>query len=342
VRIHGGHACRVLSLCATGVETLLALRRLARPVPSVLDLFAGAGGFTVGFRQAGFDVQRAVENHRPKVESYRANHPDVALEPRDIQDVVIRDPFDVVVGGPPCEPFTPANAQRRPRPLDRLHQDRIGRLVLQFIRIVGDVRPRVFLMENVVQVAEGPLRGELERFFADWGFPRIHFNEVRAEDAGAPSHRLRLFVSNIPIAFPQRQDPPPVAKVLHGLPPPGDGDLPNHGPHPLSPEKVARLKGLRPGEALYRYRGAEGKPHTNWLRLDADGPCPTVMGQSRFVHPTEPRLLTVREHARLMGYPDEYVFHGGRDQQYDGVGESVPPPVARALADRVRPHAAPA
>jgi len=300
--------------------------------PTVLDLFCGGGGFSLGFRQAGFEVRRAVENFRPKCETYRANFPDVELTCRDIQDVVVKPPFDVVVGGPPCEPFTPANTERAARPLDRLLKDKIGRLVLQFVRINGDVRPKVFVMENVVQVAEGPLEPELRRFFAEWGFPKIFLNELRAEDAGTPSHRLRLFVSNVRLELPERRKPPPVMDVLKGLPPPGAGNVPNHDASPLTGDKRSRITRLAPGESLYQYRSATGKTHDNWLRLRKDEPAPTVLGNARFVHPTEPRLLTVREHARLMGYPDDYVFKGGRDQQYDAVGESVPPPLARAIA----------
>lgn len=305
-------------------------------MPRVLDLFAGAGGFSLGFEQAGFEVARAVENFRPKAETYHANFPRVDLWVQDIQDVVIRDSYDVVIGGPPCEPFTPANARRQPQPLDRLHRDRIGGLVLQFLRIASDVRPAAFVMENVVQVAEGPLRAELERLFREWGWTRRFFNELRAEDAGCPSHRLRLFLSNHPLRLPRGAPPPGVLEVFRGLPPPGaPGSPSNHEPHPLSSEKRQRIGRLGPGEALYGYRSATGKAHENWLRLEGNKPSPTVLGQSRFIHPTEPRLLTVREHARLMGYPDDFVFRGGRDQQYDAVGESVPPPLAQAIATQL-------
>ena len=60
------------------------------------------------------------------------------------------------------------------------------------------------------------------------------------------------------------------------------------------------------------------------------------MGHSRFVHPFEDRLLTVREQARLMGFPDDHVFLGGRNVQFDMVGEAVPVPLARAVAKEVK------
>lgn len=59
------------------------------------------------------------------------------------------------------------------------------------------------------------------------------------------------------------------------------------------------------------------------------------MGSSRFIHPYEPRLLTVREQARLMGFPDYHVFLGSRDAQYNMVGEAVPPPLAKAIAEYI-------
>lgn len=305
-------------------------------VATVVDLFAGAGGFSLGFRRAGFDVLAAVENFRPKVATYRAHFPGTNLVEQDIQDTVLRESPDVVIGGPPCEPFTPANPRRKPEALDRLYKDRIGGLVLQFVRLVGDLRPKVFLMENVVQVIEGPLREELAGHFSRRGYPRLHFHELLAEDFGTPSHRRRVFLSNVPLRLSAPPAKPmPVRDALAGLPAPGPRP-PNHAPHPLSPDKRRRLERLPRGRALFGYESATGKRHGNWQRLDPTRLAPTVLGQSRFVHPAEPRLLTVREHARLMGYPDDFVFQGGRDVQYDAVGESVPPPLAGALAQAVK------
>lgn len=303
---------------------------------TVLDLFAGAGGFSLGFRQAGFEIARAVENFRPVAASYAENFPDVRLDDVDIQKLSIRDPYDVVIGGPPCEPYTSATADRAPNPLDRLYKNKIGGLVLHFIRIVKEVHPQAFVMENVVQVAEGPLRNALIKEFRAAGYPNIHFNELFAEHYGTPSHRRRLFISNLALDPPPSKAPPPtVLQALDGLPPPGQGKIPNHLPHPLSPDKRARLRNLAPGRSLYSYQSATGKRHGNWLRLRPDQLAPTIGGGARFVHPTEDRLLTVREHARLLGLPDDFVFRGGRDLQYDQVGEAVPPPLAKSIAHEV-------
>jgi len=90
---------------------------------------------------------------------------------------------------------------------------------------------------------------------------------------------------------------------------------------------------LRWGRSLVTFEGAGSRRFRNYIRLAPDRPAPTVMGSSRFIHPFEDRLLTVREQARLMGFPDYHVFLGGKDSQYNMVGEAVPVPLAQAIAE---------
>ena len=98
---------------------------------------------------------------------------------------------------------------------------------------------------------------------------------------------------------------------------------------------MRRIRKLKWGQALIRYYGFKGKQLPNLIRLHPKKIAPTVLGSSRFIHPYEDRFLTVREQARLMGYPDNFVFLGGRDVQYNQVGESVPVPLSRAIAEVV-------
>lgn len=86
---------------------------------------------------------------------------------------------------------------------------------------------------------------------------------------------------------------------------------------------------------MVRFEGAD-RICTNVTRLHPYKLAPTVMGKSRFIHPFQDRFLTVREHARLMGFPDDHVFLGGKNVQYDMVGEAVPVPLARAIAKEVK------
>jgi DNA (cytosine-5)-methyltransferase 1 len=195
-------------------------------------------------------------------------------------------------------------------------------------------------MENVPGIMEGPLKPELRRLFRKAGFPRVWFNELRAEEHGTPSRRTRIFVSNLELAPPPQPAPPVAWDVIADLQD-LEFQLPNHAKLTVSRREGARIAELDEGESLYHWRSAQGKVLGHKTRLRPDELAPVVMGSSRFVHPHENRYLTVREHARLMGFPDDHVFAGGRGQQYDQAGEAVPPPLARAIAREVARQLAP-
>ncbi|MEM0087902.1 MAG: DNA cytosine methyltransferase [Thermofilum sp.] len=314
----------------------------------VIDLFAGAGGFSRGFKEEGFRIVAAVENMPPVAETYEANFPEAAVIQEDIKNVHSLDLLriagrkpDVVIGGPPCEAFSRANPRRREDPYERLYDDPLGSLVLHFIRVVGDLQPRVFVMENVPGIMDDGLDGVIREEFARVGYDRVYFNVLRAEDYGTPSHRLRVFISNIPIRPKRSGRYVRVIDAIGDLPEPDPScEIPNHAPVPLSAKKLKRVAKLRWGESLVRYSGYRGRILGNITRLHPYRLAPTVMGSSRFVHPFENRLLTVREQARLMGFPDTHVFLGGRDVQFNEVGEAVPVPLARAIARVVKEYLA--
>ncbi|MGQ0536267.1 MAG: DNA cytosine methyltransferase [Methanobacteriota archaeon] len=311
---------------------------MAKRPPTAVDLFAGCGGFTRGFVDAGFRVTHAVENFRHSAASYRANFPDVLLIEEAIQRVrTIPAEPDVVFGGPPCEAYTAANADRRPRPEDRLFKDKSGMLVLDFVRLVRLLRPRAFVMENVVGILDEPLPAILTKEFQAAGFPKVVFNVLNAEEHGAPSRRTRVFVSNLEIAPPLVLRRPTVWETIGDLAEPDAGPaVDDYDPPRLSRNMMAAVRRLKPGTARIEYEAADGRRGRNWIRLHPQRLGPTVLGNSRFVHPVADRLLSVREHARLMGFPDSHVFAGGRDRRYEMVGEAVPPPLGKAVAVEVR------
>lgn len=83
------------------------------------------------------------------------------------------------------------------------------------------------------------------------------------------------------------------------------------------------------------FKGSSGRNIPLYIRLNPYRLAPTVMGNSRFIHPFENRFLTVREQARLMSYPDDHVFVGNRDEQYNQVGESVPVVFSTTIAREI-------
>lgn len=306
----------------------------------LIDLFCGAGGFSEGFMQTGrFEILLAIDNSRPASLTYKTNFPKTEVIVRDVKEVGFStlfkhiDAVDVVIGSPPCEPFTPTNPNREANPLDRLYRDPVGQLTLHYVRIVGVLKPKVFIMENVPGILEDGLKHAIKKEFHRVGYPNVYFNILNAEDYGNPSRRRRVFVSNVEIKPPKRGRVT-VWDALKTLPPPGPYPT-NHEPPPqLSFKKLRRIARLRWGDSLVRFKGSTHE-YPNLIRLHPYRCAPTVMGSSRFIHPFEDRLLTVREQARLMNFPDQFIFVGGRDEQYEMVGEAVPVSLSRSIADYV-------
>ncbi|MEM0079386.1 MAG: DNA cytosine methyltransferase [Nitrososphaerota archaeon] len=299
----------------------------------VLDIFAGAGGFSLGFRE---NVVVAIENHPHIVKSYRANFPNVTLFAEDVKRVCGRDivscvgKIDIVIGGPPCEPFTSMNTRRMKDPYDRLFTDSQGRLILEFIRLVDELRPKLYILENVPELITEPLGMMLKKLFNRIGY-EAYFNIIDAEKYGVPSRRRRVFISNIEIDLSgMEEEPEKTGKILGDMPP--IGSLPNHKLVSVGKVRLQKIKKLRWGEALFKFRDSEGHVRFNWLRLHPEKIAPTIYGKARFIHPYEDRLLTVREQARLMTFPDSHVFYGGVDRQFDQVGEAVPPKLSSKIA----------
>ncbi len=303
---------------------------------NVVDIFAGAGGFSRGFELAGFELVVAVENFKPVANTYKHNFPNTEVLVKDVKEVrgdeILRicGDIDVLIGSPPCEPFTKANPMIL-KPEDRLYKDKRGILTLHFIRFVKELKPRIFVMENVLGILD--IKQTLIKEFKKIGYEKIYFNVLKAENYGNPSRRTRVFISNIEINPKPINEKRRVIDAIYDLR--ELGKLPNHEPMKIPKSKLEKVRKLKWDESLIRFEGSKGE-YRNWIRLHPYKLAPTVMGHSRFIHPFEDRLLTVREHARLMGFPDDHIFLGGKRVQYEMVGEAVPVPLAKVIAYKIR------
>lgn len=129
---------------------------------SVIDLFAGAGGLSLGFQQTQkYDIKVAFENSPYMQDTYRHNHPEVEVQgdvcAADYTDIVRRyGEIDVVIGGPPCQGFSNANRQKN----HAISQNNM--LVKQYLRAILELQPKAFVMENVSM-----LRSEVHRFYME-------------------------------------------------------------------------------------------------------------------------------------------------------------------------------
>lgn len=169
----------------------------------VIDLFAGCGGFSVGFTQAGFDIIKAVE-YDPKIAAtYNKNHPNTNVYVSDIglidnETYFKRNECDVIIGGPPCQGFSMAG----PRIRNGFVGDPRNFLFKHYFNIVKIIKPKAFIIENVLgllSMSRGALISEIIKLFSDstnFGGDRyyLHYKIVNALDFGIPQHRERVII----------------------------------------------------------------------------------------------------------------------------------------------------
>ena len=165
--------------------------------PTAIDVFCGAGGLSLGLRQARFRVAAAVDIQPLAVESYRMNFPRVPVIRSDVREPgtasrllraagLRKGELDLLAGCPPCQGFSAIRTRRR----GAVHDDR-NRLVLDFLRLVREIRPRLVLMENVPGLQGDDLFREFTDGIAACGM-LYHCGVLDASDFGTPQRRRRL------------------------------------------------------------------------------------------------------------------------------------------------------
>lgn len=332
---------------------------------TALDLFAGAGGLSLGLAAAGFRVLCALDNDPQAVETYNANiglHSicaDISLIGRDdLLSGRSRPRVDLVAGGPPCQGFS-IKRGRDP-------QDSRNNLLFDFLRIVGEIQPRFFLIENVPGLISRRGRKFLDVALseaASQGY-HCHVAVLNAAAFGVPQLRERAFVvgeqpvrEQVFFEFPRPIFDPDsyqtVRAAIADLPsPPEDGkphsQIANHYREArLSALNRERLVHIPPGGGrehlpsrlrLRCHQDAPGIRHVDtYGRLAWDEPAVTLTARfdsftrGKFAHPEEHRTITLREGARLQTFPDDFVFIGNREQVARQIGNAVPPLLAKAL-----------
>lgn len=331
---------------------------------TAVDLFCGAGGFTLGLERAGFDVLLGIDSWQLAVDSYAQNftHPvlcaDLAtMTGRDIlrRARARKGEIDLVVGGPPCQGFS----------IQRIGADHDLRnsLVLEYARLLREVSPRLFIMENVLGLMGKRGKELFNAFLASVGKAGFDtaFHVVNAADYGVPQLRRRVVVlgwrRNDTAGF---ELPKPsvaagryvtVFQAIGDLPPPETSKPrdPLHKETRLSDVNKERLRHIPEGGGMedlpVRLRvdchkaGADKIGHRYvYGRLAAGRPAGTITARfdsftrGRFAHPYEHRNITLREGARLQTFPDSFGFSGNQEDVAAQIGNAVPPALAEALA----------
>lgn len=170
------------------------------PRPKAIDLFAGAGGMSLGFEQAGFDIVAAVEIDPIHAGVHKYNFPETPVLCEDISQLSGErllqvaglddgQDLDVIFGGPPCQGFSLIGK--------RLIDDPRNSLVGHFSRLVIETNPKYFVMENVSGLTIGDAKTVLQQFIKEFegtGYKVIPYRVLNAANYGVPQNRKRLFV----------------------------------------------------------------------------------------------------------------------------------------------------
>jgi DNA (cytosine-5)-methyltransferase 1 len=296
----------------------------------VLDAFCGMGGLSLGFRQAGFQVC-GVDMNEQCGEVYLYNKVGRFIK-GDLTRFTPKGRWDVVVGGPPCEPWSALNLTRR----GVAHPK--AKCVDAFFRVVRAARPRIFVLENVVGLRVHLPRyiRRVERWYG------VSYRVIEYSDYGAATSRRRLFCLGVRrgLATPEelfeairRGAPKSVRDAIWDLRGRAQDAKINHVW--FVPKTVQRY--------IRYYR--EGK--FGWYVLRWDSPAPSFgnVTKTYILHPDSfnggsVRPISVREAMRIMGFPDTYRFPPrlGLHPMYEMVSDSVSPVFSKALAEAVREY----
>ncbi len=296
----------------------------------VLDLFCGAGGLSLGFRDEGFSITGA-DNNPYSGKIFSINHIGEFID-IDLTEKPVTDSFDIIVGGPPCRPWSTVNLQRR----GSLHPEYI--LLDRFFEHIIALKPRAFLLENVLPLGHDARFLELIGKATHEGY-HILFRTVRYSDFGATTRRQRLIAvgfrefglnaSEFFERLEQMKEPSlTVGQTIKQYENFMYGEYPDHEwPNLTTIDKYQK----------YYKSGKYG-----WFKLDYDDCSPSFgnIMKTYILHPLAGmngyplRVISVREALEIMGFPSTFTFPSGMgmSMKYQMVANSVSPVVARKLA----------
>jgi DNA (cytosine-5)-methyltransferase 1 len=308
--------------------------------PTVISTFAGCGGSSLGYKLAGFRELLAVEWDDNAVETFRLNFPGVPVFHGDIAKLTGAEcmrlagigpgELDVFDGSPPCQGFSTAGKRRFDDPRNSLFRE--------YARLLKELQPRVFVMENVTGMIKGCMKQAYLTIIA----------ELRACGYRTRGEVLNAMYFNVP----QSRERVIIIGVRNDL-----GIEPTHPKPQTWPvtvrEAFAGLTGSEPDADISRFAigkewarlgpGKKSAKYLNLVRAAWDKPSPTItkgVGKTRSLasvtHPTECRKYSIAEARRVASFPDEFGFAGTWGESLERIGNSVPPNLMRAIAEHIR------
>jgi DNA (cytosine-5)-methyltransferase 1 len=332
--------------------------------PKAIDLFSGCGGLTLGLKQAGFRVIGAVEIDPLAVETYSANHKDVAVWANDIGRLPVRlvmrrlklrpGQLDLLAGCPPCQGFSTMTTLNGRHGKDDPRND----LVFHFLRFVIGLRPKAVMMENVPGLATDRRMNDILALLAGLGY-RCNPDVLDAADYGVPQRRRRFILvagRRAKIQFGSRTRRQRTVKEAFNKLGRRIKNDPLHDFPETRSERVKALIRLIPRDGGSRmdlgdehqldcHRRCDGFSDV-YGRMAWNKVSPTITGgccnpsKGRFLHPTKDRNITLREAALLQTFPPSYFFslRRGKFATAQMIGNALPPEFIRRHGVVIRQH----
>jgi len=313
--------------------------------PTVISTFAGCGGSSLGYKWAGFKELLAIEWEENAVETFKLNFPDVPVWKRDIRKVTGKEileftglkkgELDVFDGSPPCQGFSTAGKRK-------VNDDR-NDLSYEFIRLINELQPKVFVMENVSGMVKGKMKGsfkEIMKALKATGY-NVKCKLMNAMYYEVPQSRQRLIwigVRNGEPIYPQ-----PLGKIITVR----DAfeniqntkeDLLNTGITNKTIRDGYRLIPMgKTGEYI-----SKGK-YFNTVKINPYKPCATIIKTRGLLHYKEPRYLTIKEVKILSTFPNDFKLIGNTSNKWARIGNAVMPKfmyhIAKTIKTEILNHA---
>ena len=347
---------------------------MPKPSPKVVSLFSGCGGLDLGLQQAGFSVAFATDNEPLCEQSHRKNFPSTAFFCGSVEDVTAdlvesetglgKGDVALLAGGPPCPPFSKSRFYRTEK--KRGLEDTSGQTTIRgYLRLLDELRPSAFLLENVAGFAYKKHRAALDLILAEaegLGYC-CDFSILNAADFGVPQIRERFFLIGIQGRRPEFPNPThskdgnadlfasqllpwvTAGEVLSDL---DTEENASHEGHFAGGKHHHLLEAIPEGENYLFYTEERGHPDPifKWrsrywsflLKLSREKPSWTI--QARRSNNMGPlhwrnRMLRIEEVKRLQSFPDSWHLAGTVEAQWRQIGNAVPPPLAKALGESI-------
>jgi len=325
---------------------------------SSIELFAGAGGLAIGLEKAGFNAGALNEIDKDACATLRKNRPEWNVIEGDISniDFTAYKNIDFLSGGFPCQAFSYAGNKLG-------FEDTRGTLFFEFARAIKEIKPKIFLGENVRGLLthdKGKTLEAIKSVIHELGYTLIEPRILKAIFYRVPQKRERLFlvcIRNDLVKYNNFEWPEPFNQILTVKDALEKGvlyetDCPDSQGQVYPKRKKEILSMVPPGgcwvdlpdeiqrEYMQKSYFMGGGKTGMARRLSYDSPsltltCAPAQKQTERCHPKETRPLTVREYARIQTFPDDWEFMGSVSSQYKQIGNAVPVNLALAMGKKL-------